>query len=284
MRVRILGTGGGCPGPGRFGPGFLIETSRDRILLDCGSGIAGQLLAVCDLDDLDAIVLTHLHADHIVDVVTIAYGLLNRAQAADAKPSKQIPLYIPRGEAAALRAISAAFGHPSWKLRDVLGASPAYQQLVEETARIGDPLFALLPPTEYDPDGEFTIGDCRFVTRSMRHGPTTAALRITSEDVTFVYSGDTSPTPALAEIAANADLFLCEAMASPIGPRFYDSHITPGEAGAVAQQAGIRRLILTHLSPFANEAHVLHDAQRSFAGSVSLAREGDIFELGAATA
>lgn len=280
MRVYVLGRGGGCPSPGGAGPGFLVEIGGSRVLLDCGSGVAGRLLDVCPLDALDAVVLSHLHADHVLDVVTLAYGLLARAQVGDGTVQpKRIPLYLPRDETATLAGISAAYGHPTWRLVDIPDASPAYRSLVADLAAQPDLVLALLPPVEYNLDGAFVVGDCHVTTRAMRHGAPTAAMRVEADGATVVYSADTGPTPALAELAQGADLFICEAMAAASGPRFFDAHLTPAEAGAAAKDAHVGALVLTHLSPFADEAAIIAEAAAAFGGPVWAAHEGDLLTL-----
>jgi ribonuclease BN (tRNA processing enzyme) len=280
MRLRVLGNGGGCPAPGGTGPGFLVETASARVLLDCGSGVAARLMNYCRLDDLDAVVLTHLHADHVLDIITLAYALLSRAQTDDQTvQAKRIPVYVPAGETAALAAFSAALGH-SWRLADLPDASPAYQTLRADIEKTGDVILALMPPVEYELEGILEIAGIKIDATPMKHGRATAALRVTAEGGSFLYSGDTGPTPALAQAARDADLLICDSMAASSGPRFYDGHLTPTEAATAAREAGVGELVLTHLSPFADGETALAEAKLAYNGPVRLAQPGDVYQIG----
>jgi ribonuclease BN (tRNA processing enzyme) len=103
---------------------------------------------------------------------------------------------------------------------------------------------------------------------------------VTAEGGSFLYSGDTGPTPALAQAARDADLLICDSMAASSGPRFYDGHLTPTEAATAAREAGVGELVLTHLSPFADGETALAEAKLAYNGPVRLAQPGDVYQIG----
>ena len=87
MRLTVLGKYGPFPAPGGATSGYLIEQGDTRVLFDCGSGVLTRLLAQCPLEQLDAVVLSHLHEDHVADMQVLAYpGTVARGQAAAVLP------------------------------------------------------------------------------------------------------------------------------------------------------------------------------------------------------
>lgn len=283
MRLHVLGRGGGCPGPGGGCAGYLVEAAEGWLMLDCGPGTLGRLQGLCGLEELDAVVLSHLHADHCLDLVPLAYGLMMRCRTRDPdRRLKRVPLFVPPDGRAALAALSGALGHRTWRFAAVPEAAPVYGaflELVNGPAADPDWLFALLPTTEYgfgDRLNEAGLG-IRFV--AVEHGPPTAAIRLDGPDGSLAYSGDTAPCPGLVEIARGADLLLCEATTAADAPGPYPGHLSPTDAGRVAREARVVQLVLTHLSPWGDEGWTLAQAEREFAGMIRLAREGDAIEV-----
>ena len=97
MRLHVLGCHGPYPCAGGAASGYLIEAGDTRVLMDCGSGVMGRLLRVCDPAGLDAVLLSHLHFDHASDLTVLRYYL--------EIAGKTLPLYLPGEDHSALRAI-----------------------------------------------------------------------------------------------------------------------------------------------------------------------------------
>ena len=274
MKIHVLGRYAGCPGPGGSCSGYLVEVGSQRILLDCGPGVLGRLQTVCTLEELDAIVLSHLHADHCLDLIPLSYGLMARCQTHTRdRKLKYVPLYVPAGTRATLKAVSQSLGHEEFRFDPKDGAAPVYDEFRQMHLSQDDFLFSLLPCVEYRRNGSLTLGDVRLQMREMKHNVPTSGIRIEHEQAVFVYSADTALCPQLVTLAQGAHTFLCEATTTPDDADFYAFHMSAYEAGLVAQEAQVQRLLLTHISPWVDETLVFSEARRAFTGILQLAHE-----------
>lgn len=95
MEITVLGNQGPCMGPGGACSGYLVETKNIRILIDCGSGVLSNLQKVCDVGTLDAIILSHLHYDHMGDILVLKYLIEVSRTRNGIVPIKRIPIYCP---------------------------------------------------------------------------------------------------------------------------------------------------------------------------------------------
>jgi ribonuclease BN (tRNA processing enzyme) len=239
--LHVLGCAPASGNPGEPCSGYLVTAGGSRVLLDCGPGVLSSLLAR-DAAPLDAIVLSHLHFDHVADLIPLGYahtlGL--------ASEWKAPALYAPPGGIARLTALCEASGHG------------------------GDHLVACgLTLGEYEPGAELAIGDARLTFRELLHPGTSHAIRVEAGGGALVYSGDTALTPALAEHAAGAPLLLTEATALPAS----NVHLPAVEAGRIARESGCRALVLTHLDVRERTA-ALRQASEAFGAPVQAAVPG----------
>jgi ribonuclease BN (tRNA processing enzyme) len=239
--LHVLGCAPAGGNPGEPCSGYLVMAGGSRVLLDCGPGVLSSLL-LRDAAPLDAIVLSHLHFDHVADLIPLgfahAFGL-----AIDWKPPA---LFAPPGGEERLRALCEAAGHG----RD---------HLVECGLTVG----------EYDPASALAIGDARLTFRELSHPGVSHAIRIEAGGAALVYTGDTAVTPALGEFAAGADLLLSEATALPSS----DVHMPAGQVGRIAREAGCKAVVLTHLGVLERPA-ALRQAREAFGGPVHAAVPG----------
>jgi ribonuclease BN (tRNA processing enzyme) len=237
----VLGCAPACGNPGEPCSGYLVTAGGARVLLDCGPGVLSSLL-LRDAAPLDAIVLSHLHFDHVADLIPLGYahtfGL--------ASEWKAPALYAPPGGEAHLEALCEASGHG----RDHLVACG-------------------LTVGEYDPAGALEIGDARITFRKLIHPGVSHAIRVEADGGALVYSGDTAVTPALREHASGAGLLISESTALPAS----DVHMPATAAGRIAQEAGCRALVLTHLDVRERTA-ALRQAREAFGGPVLAAVPG----------
>jgi ribonuclease BN (tRNA processing enzyme) len=239
--LHVLGCAPASGNPGEACSGYLVTAGGSRILLDCGPGVLSSLLAR-DVAPLNAIVLSHLHYDHVADLIPLAFAH-SFGLAAEWKPPA---LYAPPGGIARLTALGEASGHG------------------------GDHLTACgLTLAEYDPAGELAIGEARLRFRELVHPGTSHAIRVEAGGGALTYSGDTALTPGLGELAAGADLLLTEATALPESP----VHLPATAAGRIAREAGCRALVLTHLD-VRERAAALRQAREAFGGPVHAAVPG----------
>jgi ribonuclease BN (tRNA processing enzyme) len=225
-----------------------VRTDGAALLLDLGSGAAGKLRESIEYRELDAIVISHMHADHFFDLVPFRYGL----KFGGASPEDRVPLFLPPGGAKALEALRKA----------VAPDSPQ---------RFFDALFTV---KEYDPSAELSIKNLRVRFAKTRHYIDAFAMRVESGAASLTYSADTAPCNGVVELARKTSLFLCEAalgLGSEEGER---GHSSAEEAGKMAQAASVKSLLLTHY-PDGYSAHALVAAARSrFPGSVNAAEDG----------
>lgn len=249
-RLTVLGSCGAWPEAGRAASGFLLEHDGFRLVLDLGYATLPRLLAHCPDGDVDAVVVTHEHPDHCVDL----HGLYRvRYFAAERRP--RVPLYCTPGVMTRLGPLE-----PDGSLTDVFDV----RQL----------------PGQYD------VGPFRLESRLLPHYVPNAGVRLTASGLTVAYTGDTGPDAALAWLGSDADLFVVEAtgqaegvgvLRDPPTPRF---HLRAGEAGEWASRAGAERLMLTHFWPGLDRAVSRSEAQAAFGGQVMIADEDLVVPLG----
>jgi ribonuclease BN (tRNA processing enzyme) len=239
--LHVLGCATAGGNPGEPCSGYLVTAGGARILLDCGSGVVSSLLER-DAAPLDAIVLSHLHFDHIADLVPLAYAHTMGMASDWPAPA----LHAPPGGAARLAALAEAGGASA-----------------DHFASSG------LTVSEYDPGAALAIGDATLTFRELVHPGGSHAIRVEAGGGTLVFSGDTALTPALGEHAAGADLLLCEATALPAS----EVHLPAGEAGRIAREAGCAALVLTHVD-VRERAAALRQARDAFGGPVHAAVPG----------
>jgi len=246
MRLTVLGCAGSFPGPDSPCSSYLVEAEGFRLLVDIGAGSLSALQRYATLTSVDAIVLSHLHADHIFDACNY---VVVRRYAPDG-PYPVLPVYGPAGTAARL---VAAYGEGP--LDDV------YE-------------FHDLRP------GTLHIGPFSLTVDRVNHPVETYGMRIEHDGRVLAYSGDTAPCDALVRLAKGADLFLCEASYPDGEENPPDLHLTGRDAGEVATKAGAARLVLTHLVPaWCSEANVFESASAAFAGPLEVARSGARYEI-----
>jgi len=213
MKLTVVGCSPAWPNPGSAHSGYLVEAGGDRVLLDCGPGVLARLRANESWPSLDAIVLTHFHLDHCGDLVPWLWGSLMGPATGRAGPELWLP---PEGrlrlaELAPIEQWEAAFH-----------------------------LYEYADATAFAAAG-FQVTPHRVV----HYDEPTWGLRIERGGRVLAYSADTASTPALVELARNADVFLCEAtLAEPEEGR--RGHLTADDARAVFIEAGAHRLLLTH--------------------------------------
>ena len=249
VRLTVLGSNGTYPTPGRPASGYLVEGGGSVVWMDAGPGTLSALHAVADPAGIDALVLTHVHGDHCLDVFPL-FNLLRYG-----RPRRTpLPVYSPDGVAERLTAfVGAGPGHDFFRVFDFLTVAP------------GD---------------DAGVGDVELSFGAAVHPVPALGVRADVGGASLVYSGDTGPGGDLLDLAAGADVLLCEATHQ--GPRPHDGypyHLHAGEAGAVARDAGVYRLLVTHVIPTLDPAVSVEEAAAVFEGPVDWAAPGMEVEL-----
>jgi ribonuclease BN (tRNA processing enzyme) len=248
MRLTVLGCAGSFPGPESACSAYLVEAQGFRLLIDFGSGSLSALQRYADLDAVDAIMLTHLHCDHMLDACT--YVVVRRYAPDGPKPP--LPVYAPLGAA---ERIAAAYDPEAEPVDDVYT------------------FYGLQP-------GTFPIGPFTVTVDRVNHPIETYGVRVEQGGRVLAYSSDTAPCEALLRLAQGADLFLCEASYLDGVPNPPGLHLTGSEAGEAATKADVRRLLLTHLVPaWGSEASTVEAACAAYAGPVEVVRPGSRYDL-----
>jgi len=246
MRLTVLGSSGGYPVPGSACSGYLVEDGDTRLWIDAGSGTFSRLLEHCSPNELTAVLISHLHADHWTDLPLALHTLKFAFE-------REAPLPV--------------YGPPGWT--ETMG-------VVAEWAREGDSRFVARELR----DGEaIRLGRLSVEPIGVDHSELleTFGFRVMDGASSFAYSADSGFDESLVRLARDVDLFVCEAGAP--GDQEMKMHLNGRQAGEIAARAGARRLLVTHLSPEADRAETAGHARAAFGGPVELAEEGRSLEF-----
>ncbi|MGY1651848.1 MBL fold metallo-hydrolase [Geodermatophilus sp. SYSU D01119] len=240
MRLTVVGCSGSGPGPTSAASCYLVEHDGFRVLLDLGNGAFGALQALADPDSIDAVYLSHLHADHCLDVAPMV--VWHRYSGRSSR--RRVPLIAPAG---ADRRLAQAYDADGAPLTDVFDFAVT-------------PVSAVLGPFEVQ-------------TARTAHPIECHAVRLTAHGSSLVYTGDTGPSRAVVDLARGADVLLAEAAHPERDDLPPDLHLTGRQAGEAAVAAGVRRLLVTHVPAWVDPAAQLAGAQAVFAAA-ELVRPG----------
>jgi ribonuclease BN (tRNA processing enzyme) len=264
MRLTVLGKSPSWQDAGGACSGYLLEENGTAVVVDCGNGVFGKLRQRIDYVDVDAVVISHLHADHFLDLVPFSYALTyaprQQPVPVDRWPGTDDPacpvLHAPPGARETFRRVVGAWGN---------------DDLIENAFDL----------REYDPSDEIEIGPVRVRFQPVPHFTETFAMLISSTNGSgrIVYGADSSPTDALAQLASDCDLILVEATLPRPERTGVRGHLTPGEAGEHARAAGAKRLVLVHISDELDADWARREAEETFGGPVEVATEGASYEV-----
>jgi ribonuclease BN (tRNA processing enzyme) len=254
-RLVVLGSCGAWPEAGRACSGYVLEHDGFRVVLDLGYATLPPLLTLVGssaADGVDAVIVTHRHADHALDL----HGLF-RARWYGHRGAAPLPLYTPG---------------------DVLDQLVALEDGDAATiAKVFD--WHPLPAPAY------RVGPFQLESWELPHYVPNAGVRLSAAGLTVAYTGDTGPAPALAELGRDADLFIVDATdrdqqaSAPQAPPGPQLNMTARDAGAAATAAGARRLLLSHFWPGNNRQASAAQAAETFDGEVLLAEENLVIAL-----
>jgi ribonuclease BN (tRNA processing enzyme) len=264
MRITVLGKSPSWQDAGGACSGYLVSDGGTTLLLDCGNGVFAKLRQQIDYVDVDAILISHLHADHILDLVPYAYALTyaprQQPVPVGGYPGTDNParprLIAPRGAGACFRRLTGSWGS---------------EDLIESA-------FAL---EEYDASSTVEVGPLRARFKEVPHFTTTYAIDFSSENGSgrFTYGADCRPGEELVEIARDTDLLLVEATLPRPERTGERGHMTPGEAGDHARRAGAKRVVLTHISDELDADWARKEGSKAYGDEVEVAREGATYEV-----
>jgi ribonuclease BN (tRNA processing enzyme) len=263
VRITVLGKSPAWQDAGGACSGYLIEEGDTAVLLDCGNGVFAKLRERIDYTDLDAVVISHVHADHFIDLVPYSYALLltprQQPVPVAGHPGTDDParprLVVPPGAPTTFRTVVGAWGD---------------DELIEQA-------FAV---EEYDATSTVEIGPLTVTFAEVPHYVLTHAITFTgAAGGRFTFGADCRPCDELVEAARETDLLLVEATLPRPERTGIRGHLTPAEAGEHGRRAGAHRLVLTHLSDELDVDWAREQGSEGFGAPVEVAREGDVFEV-----
>jgi ribonuclease BN (tRNA processing enzyme) len=225
MKVTVLGTSGAFPAAGGATSGYLLEIDGHYLLIDCGSGVLGKLFQIIRLDQIEAIILTHLHFDHMSDLHVLKYAVdLTRKFGQDLK---SIPVFAP--------------------------ATP--EPYADSLQSEGNLVIGRIT------DGsELNFWGAKIRCIAMEHPVETYALSVEHKGKKLAYTADSVPCANLQSLLQDADIAIMDAGSLERFRKPVMVHMTAFECATLARVCNVRRLLLTHLLPFYDPQEVLIEA------------------------
>ena len=254
MQLTILGRSPASPNPGEACAGYLIEGGDSRVLVDIGPGVVAQLLRRHHPDELDAIVVSHMHADHMLDLVTLRYVYPWRGH----PKGQRLRVILPPGSADQVLDLARGAGNP---------------RHFEDAFRL----------SEHDGSSAISFPGLSLTPVETMHFIPCWGFRAEADGKLLGYTADTGPCDAVATIADGADLFLSEATLRNLDedaqPPEQRGHLLPEEAGQAARDAGARRLMLTHLPADGDGSWAATAASEAYGADAEIAEPAQTYEI-----
>ncbi|MGI6003945.1 MAG: MBL fold metallo-hydrolase [Christensenellales bacterium] len=247
MRLGVLGNHGPYPAPGMATSGYLLTKGETAILIDCGSGVLSRLIKrLDDVSKLTAVIISHLHADHIADLAVLRYMLQSMKARGVVAQDYRLPVYLPQDD------------------------SPGYHYATEASDNVFEQhkIFDRLSKR---------IGGINFTFWAMRHPVTSFGMRIEDEGKVLCYNGDTNWHDHLAAFARDADVLL--AAAGFLHENWNENlpHLSARLCARQAREAGVKRLVLTHFPPHDDPLALLEEARSEFENTYLSQERQEIF-------
>jgi len=229
MKLTCIGKYGPYPKAGGSCSCYLLTHNDKNIVIDLGCGALSQLQYILPIWNIDVMILSHLHGDHMGDALALRYAL--DVDKKLGRRSEPLPVYLP--------------------------AEPTVEAGLLATHGMMDAHFLS--------DGmRIRLFDMDIVFALMPHPVPSYAMSFEADGKKLVYSGDTKDNVHLITFAADADLLVMEAALlskdkSPVAP-----HVDAKDTGRIAQAAGVKRLLVTHLFPEYSEEDVLYEVRERY--------------------
>ena len=262
MQITVLGKSPSWQDAAGACSGYLVQEGDFTLLLDCGNGVFSKLRRTWDYVNVDAVLISHMHADHFLDLVPFSYALCyaprQQPVPVGGYPGTDNParpeLYVPNGATEVFRKIVGCWGP---------------DDLIDNAFDLH----------EYEATEELVVGPLRVRFCEVPHYTVTYAVELSSNGSRFTFSADCSPNRELVQFARDTDVLLIEATLPRPERTGIRGHLTPGEAGQHGRDASARRLILTHYSDEMDPEWAREEAVRTYGGPVELAREGEVYSV-----
>lgn len=239
MKVTVIGCWGGYPKAGEATSGYLFQNGQYNLLVDCGSGVLSNLQKFINVENLDAVILSHYHYDHTADIGPLQYARLIKGRLGNTL--RPLNIYGPFED------------------------SQDFEKLTMNDITLG---------FGYGEEDELILGPFGIKFCRTKHPVQSYAVKIYDESGCIVYTGDSSYFKELADFAKGADLIICECNLYRGQDGSSAGHMNSSDAADIAEEAGASHLLLTHLPQYGNIHELEEDASKKFEGSVELAQQG----------
>ncbi|QHE60919.1 MBL fold metallo-hydrolase [Rossellomorea vietnamensis] len=244
MKLTVIGQWGGYPKAGEASTGYLLEAHGFKLLIDCGSGVLSQLQHHIEATELDAVLLSHYHPDHVADIGVLQHALL--IQYFLGKNKGTLPVYAHREDQQ---------GFSSLTYKDLMTAH------------------------EYTEDSSLSVGPFTVTFVKSKHPVPCYGMRIEADGKSLFYTADSAFREEFISFGQDADVLLCECNFYGEMDASNAGHMTSLDAGKLAQKTGARNLILTHLPHFGDLEQLMTEAKTIYSGNVSLAKKDMVVEI-----
>lgn len=243
MELTIVGTQASYSLPGRANASYLVSEGDTNILLDIGNGSLSILFGIMEPSELDAVIISHLHIDHFGDIFPLRLYLFFEKK-------KKLDLYLPPGGKEKLASVLSDHG------REIFYEVFNFIEINEAT---------------------YQLGSLYVDFKKVKHLDPTFGIKVRNKDRKIVYSADTAYCQELVELSDNTDILLAEATFLEREPTI--DHMTAEDAGKAAEEAGCKKLLLTHIWPSLDEKEQKKRASQFFNGPVEIAKEREVFRI-----
>ncbi len=245
MRITVLGNSGPYPRAGSACSGYLFEDENTKILIDCGNGTLSRLQQVIkSFEELDMIIISHLHSDHIADAMVLRYAI--GIQRSKGMITKSIPLYAPN---------EPNEDYNKLQFQEAFLMKEIYEDLV------------------------ITLNGLVIRFKKMEHPIPCYGVAIEKDGRKFVYSADTKYCDQIFQLAQDANLFLCESGTLERDKTMDTPHLSAKEAAEIGMKSNVQRLMLTHFWPGYSMDEILQEAKENFVGQLILSEEMNTYDI-----
>lgn len=245
MKLTTIGFWGGYPRVNEASSGYILEHDKFHLLIDCGSAVLSKLQNYVQPEDLDAVILSHFHADHIADVGALQHARLIQGFLGK-EMKKPLPIYAHQANSSEFSKLS-------------------YKDITEGVS--------------YDPGAVLNVGPFKVQFLLTKHPVTCYAMRFEVDGKTLVYTADSSFIEEFIAFSKGADVLLCECNFYGNQDGSSAGHMNSFDAGTLATKADVKQLILTHLPHYGELTHLVEEAKQKYSGPVSLAYTGQQIQL-----
>lgn len=242
MKLTIIGCWGGYPAVNSASASYLLEKDNFRIMLDFGSGALAKVQQYINITDLDAVLVSHYHSDHIADIGVLQHAILVENYLS--QTDKVVPIY----------------GHTENEY---------------EFAKFDHDF---TKGVQYRPDEVLKLGPFFIRFLKTRHSVPCYGMRITDGTSTLVYTADSAYQDEWIKFSRDADLLLADTNFYAEQDGAEAGHMTSEEVGTIAASANVKELLLTHLPHYGNHEQLVTEAAKMYSGKITLAKEGLVWQ------